>query len=87
MKTSFLKINVFISFIAFSSKCKYIFFILQKATNRSSMMFKYKELQENAKQTKKVLDKLPPDSNKDFVQFTTVDAEFLMLGMVFTCYS
>lgn len=44
------------------------------------MMLKYRELQQNAKQTKKLLDNLPADSKRNDVQFTTLDAEFMMSG-------
>lgn len=45
-------------------------------------MLKYKDLQESAKQTMKILDKLPADSKRDAVQFTTLDANFVMSGKI-----
>lgn len=49
------------------------------ATGGSSMMLlKYLEMQENAKQTKQLLHKREDESRKDFVQFTTIDVNFVM---------
>ncbi|KAJ8953002.1 hypothetical protein NQ318_015363 [Aromia moschata] len=52
---------------------------LTKGKGSSRMLLKYKELQESAKKTKKDLPPLPPDSDrKEFVQFTTMQAKFVM---------
>lgn len=56
--------------------------IFQKTSAKGSMIVKYKELQESAKQTQNILDQLPPDSKRDHVQFTTMDAQFVMSGKV-----
>lgn len=56
-----------------------MFLIFQKAGS-STMMLKYKEFQESAKKTKDILDKLPLDSKRDHVQFTILDAQFVMSG-------
>lgn len=42
---------------------------------------RYKELQDSAKHTKYILHNLPKtEEEKDFIQFTTLEAEFIMSG-------
>ncbi|XP_018574731.1 vacuolar protein sorting-associated protein 13 isoform X2 [Anoplophora glabripennis] len=55
---------------------------LSKSKKSSSMMLlKYKELQQSAKQTKDLLPAQSAESDKEFVQFTTMEAKFVMAEM------